>query len=144
MLSLDGLKASMRHLFTAGSMPAGDAVGAWIRSYTPYAQAALAGGTVPTAPLVAPPASGDFLTALDGALRGMWMSVAWAGPGLIGKTAVVPPVQPFITANFGELLGSRDPERALAAIAQSIHTYTLSITVTVVTATGAATVVTLA
>lgn len=145
MLSPLRLRDALRHIYEPATMPsAGDAVSDWVRSYIVYANDALAGGTKLVSPLVPQGGAGDFLVALDGALRSTWMSAAWVGPGLTGVTTTVPPLAPFMMQNASRLIGSLDREAALAAIAQSIHTYTLSITVTVTTAAGVTSVVTLA
>lgn len=145
MLSPAALRSSLADLFRPESMPAGDvksAVAGWISRYAVYAQSANAGPAILTAPLVAPaPVGSDFVSALDSSLRAMWMAAVWAGPGVVGTTAVVPPVGPSLLANSGILIDSSDPQQAVSLIADSIHTYTLSITVTLVPVTGTPTVV---
>lgn len=144
MLSPLRLRDALRPLYTPGTMPADDPVLEWVEAYARYANDALAGPTKLASPLITQGTAGDFLTALDMALRTAWMKAAWVGPGLVGVTTLVPPIGPFLLQNAPALLSSYDREAALAAIAQSIHTYTLSITVTVTTASGVSTVVTLA
>lgn len=139
MLSVERLKDALRPLFTPGTMPT-DALDAWTRAYAVYAADAVAGPTMPASPPVPPPASGDFLTALDGAIRGMWMGVSWVGPGATGVTTLVPDLRPALMVNASRIDGRISSEEALDAIVQSIHTYTLSITVTVSTASGVGTV----
>lgn len=116
-----------------------EAIDSWAKAYASYAQSAIAGGTLPAA--LAPAAvPGKFFDALDQTLKAMWMATAWAGPGLTGTTAVVPPLSPALEAVGKSQLNNRDPEKALSAIADALHTYTLGITVTVVTAAGVASV----
>lgn len=140
MLSPDQLSESLRPLFTPGTMPVGSPIDVWARAYVGYAQDATAGPALLTSPLVLPPASGDFLSGLDEVLRGTWMSAIWAGPGVTGVTSIVPGLAPFFMESSGILVGSLDRELALTAIVKSIHTYTLSITVVLTSATGVATV----
>jgi hypothetical protein len=140
-VSADVLKSALRPLFSPSGMPksALEALDLWAKAYASYAQSAIAGGTFP-APLVPSAVSGPFFDALDQALRVMWMATAWAGPGLGGTTAVVPPLSLVLIAVGAGQLRNRDPEKALSAIVDALHTYTLGITVTVVTAAGAASV----
>jgi hypothetical protein len=144
MLSPLRLRDSIRPFYDPKTMPTGDVVLAWVRAYVVYANDALAGATKLAVPLVPQGASGNFPVAIDMALRSTWLAASWVGPGLTGKTTLVPPFVPFLLQHASTLIANRDAEAALAAIAQSIHTYTLSITVTVVTAAGAASVVPLA
>lgn len=141
------LKEGLRPLFDPSGMPRGpvpDAVFTWITAYCGYAQSASAGGTVPATlvPLRGP--IGTFADSLDSALRVMWGAVAWTGPGLIGKTLLVPPLQGFLSPVSARLIGSRDPSLALSLITDALHTYTLSITVAVVTPSGVTVTVPLA
>lgn len=144
MLSLSRLKTALLPLYVPATMPKSDAIGAWARAYATYASDVVAGPTKPASPPVPPPASGDFLTGLDGVIRSMWMTVAWVGPGVTGVTALVPDIRPVLLVNSTRMAERLDQQAALDAIAQSIHTYTLSITVTVTTAAGVTSVVTIA
>ncbi len=139
-LSREVLRDALAPLFSPATMPASDAASAWLRAYAGYAQDAIAGGAVLALPLVIPPVAGEFLQAFDTGLRSMWMSAIWVGPGLTGTTAVVPPVIPSLLENSATLILSRDPVSGLEALATSIHTYTLSITVAIVLAAGTAVV----
>jgi len=134
------LRNALAPLFVPATMPRGDmqsCVQQWVSAYASYASAAIAGGLLPAA-IVPTTASGpDFFTALDQALRQMWMAVAWAAPGLVGVTTVVPPLQPFLVASAPTIFASSDPQLAPTLIADALHTYTLSIVVTVTPATGA-------
>lgn len=126
-------------------MPKGgvlDAVKEWTTAYAKYGKSAIAGGTLPS-PLEPSGASGRFSDALDFALRKMWMGVAWTGPALVGTTLLVPPLSPILETLAKTLLKSRDPAQALSLIADTLHTYTLSITVTVTPPTGASAIVSL-
>lgn len=146
MLSRDVLKQGLSPLFDSRTMPRGgvpDAISFFLRGYVPYAQQATALGTLPS-PLIAEPQDGDYLTALDSSLRAMWMAVAWAGPGLVGTTAVVPPIQPFLTAIAPVIIGVTDADRSLSLIVEAVHTYTLSITVAVTPPSGTPAIVPLA
>lgn len=132
------LVESIRPLFHPETMPGGavsDAVRQWITAYVRYAGAAIAGGTTPSG-LIPGGSSGRFSAALDQALRTMWMAAAWIGPGLTGTTLLVPPLVPALEAVGSILILSRSPEQALSLIADALHTYTLSITVTVVPPSG--------
>lgn len=145
MLSIQRLRESLRPLFTPGTMPGKDAATRWLSAYTAYANDAVAGVTQLAAPLVPREVTGDFLVGLDGALMSTWMNAAWVSLGATGVTTFVPPFAPYLLSSSAVLLRrSTDPQQALTAIAQSIHTYTLSITVTVTTASGVTTVVPLA
>lgn len=138
------LRTALAPLFDPSGMPTGDPVAAWTQAYVKYAAAAIAGGTAPTT-LEAGTATGpDFFTALDLALRTMWTAVAWVGPGLTGTTLLVPPLQPLIVPSAPAIIASSDPQVALSLIVAGLHTYTLSITVTVVPASGTPSVVPLA
>lgn len=120
-------------------MPRGDLRGcvlAWTTAYVTYAAGAIAGGLLPAAIVPVGADGPDFFTALDSALRQMWMAVAWASPGLTGVTTVVPPLQPLLAAPSATLFASSDPQLAPTLIADALHTYTLSIVVTVTPATG--------
>lgn len=138
----NALREGIRPFFSKAGMPvsAASAIGDWSRAYATYAQAAIAGGTLP--PLLVPaPTAGPFFDALDQTLRLMWMAVIWTGPGLVGTTTSVPSLSPILRAVGVNLLGSRDPDQALSAITDALHTYTLGVTVTVTTAAGASLVV---
>ncbi len=113
-----------------------DVIRMWSQAYCRYAQAAVAGGTLPAGLIPQATDGPDFFTALDQSLRTVWMAVAWAGPGLVGTTLLVPPLLPFLLGPSATLFTSPDPQLALSLIADALHTYTLSITVTVVPATG--------
>lgn len=140
-VSADALRSALRPLFSPSGMPgsAAAAIDSWAKAYASYAKSAIAGGTVP-AVLSPVPVPGRFFDAIDQTLGSMWMGVPWAGPGLIGATSVVPPLSPVLQAVGIGLLADRNPERALSAIADALHTYTLGITVTVVTAAGVSSV----
>ena len=144
-LAKAALLESLRPLFQPKTMPSGgvsDAVRQWVSAYIAYAEKATAGGTVPS-PLVPGGASGRFSVALDQALRTMWMAAAWTGPGLAGTTLLVPPLVPLLETVGTTLLKSRDQGQALSLISDALHTYTLGITVTVVTPPGASVIVSL-
>ena len=140
-VSSDALKSAIRPLFKPSSMPKSAliAVDSWAKAYASYAQAAIAGGTIPAtlAPVAVP---GPFFEALEQTLMAMWLATAWAGPGLVGVTLFVPPLAVVLRNVGAGLLGNRDPEKALSAIADALHTYTLAVTVTVTTAVGATSV----
>ena len=139
----DALSNSLRSFFDPKTMPKGgvsETVRQWVTAYAAYGQAAIAGGTLPS-PLVPGGADGRFDVALDQALRTMWMGVAWTGPALVGVTLLVPPLVPALEAVGATLLTSRDPAQALSLITDALHTYTLSITVTVTPAAGTPVVV---
>lgn len=139
----DSLSSSLRPFFDPRTMPRGgvaDTVRQWVTAYAVYGQTAIAGGTLPS-PLTPGAADGRFSVALDRALRAMWMGVAWIGPALVGSTLLVPPLTPALEGIGAILLSSRDPAQALSLITDALHTYTLSITVTVTPATGTPVVV---
>ncbi len=136
MLSKQALEDAIRPLFQPDTMPKDDAVGHWVRAYASYAQAAVAGVAALAAPLSAQSAAGPFPAAFDAALRTMWMSAAWVGPGVTATTSVVPPVLPFFAAAIPVLMATYDRAQAPTLIAEALHTYTLSITVSVVPASG--------
>lgn len=136
MLSKSTLEQSLRPLFDPPTMPREDVVGAWCRAIIPYAQAAIAGPVALVAPLSPVSLNGDFLSSLDVALRTMWTSAVWAGPAVTAVTTLVPPVAPFVMASAPVLIVNSDPELGRKLIAEAIHTYTLSIVVTVTPATG--------
>lgn len=141
-LSRDALTNSIRPLFDPETMPRGpveDAVRQWTVAYVRYATSAVAGGAVPSG-LIPIGSSGRFSVALDQALRTMWMAALWAGTGLAGTTLLVPPLVPALEAVGAILIASRSPDQALSLIADALHTYTLSITVTLVPPTGTPTV----
>lgn len=124
-------------------MPGTDPLGAWMTAYVTYAQAAVAGPVTLAAPLTT--VSGPFTyDVLDSALRTMWTAAVWVGPGVSAVTTAVPPVQPFLQALAPSLLSSFDVELAPTLIAEALHTYTLSIVVTVTPATGTPFVATVA
>lgn len=133
------LKDAISPLFKPSGMPTGqvpDAVRQWVTAYTKYGKDAIAGGTLPSAlsPVAGP--AGKFFDSLDAALRVMWTAVAWTGPSLVGTTLLVPPLSPILAPVASLLIKSRDPELALTLITDALHTYTLSITVSVVPPTG--------
>ncbi len=136
MLVKAELRQAMRPLFEPGTMPSDDPVGDWVKAYAVYAQKAIAGPVALSAPLVPSTAGGQFIVGFDAALRKMWMSAVWVGPGVTALTSVVPPVQPFILALAPTLITSFDREQAATLIAEALHTYTLSIVVSVVPASG--------
>jgi hypothetical protein len=136
VLSKERLRSALDPLFRGSTMPTDNAVGDWCRAYAEYAGDATAGVAVLAAPLESFGVPGPFLDALDQALRTMWMSAVWTGIGVTAATSLVPPVQPFISAVSPALLSSYDPDFGLTLIAEALHTYTLSITVSVVPASG--------
>ncbi len=136
MLLKGDLRQAMRHLFEPGTMPSDDPVRDWCTAYALYGQKALAGVAALSSPLVPGSAGGEFLDALDSAMRKMWMSAVWVGPGVTAATSVVPPLQPFLIALAPSLITSYDRELAPTLIAEALHTYTLSIVVSVVPASG--------
>lgn len=124
-------------------MPKGDVTSAtkeWAAAYASYASAAMAGPAAIAAPLLAVGFPGRFSTALDASLRTMWMAAPWVGPAVVGVTLFVPPLVPILESLGASLITVSDPERALTVIADALHTYTLGITVTLTTATGASVV----
>lgn len=135
-LTSAALRQAIRPLFDQASMPSSDAVGAWCRVYAPYVRDVIAGPVTLSAPLTPGSGSGTFFDALDAALRTMWTSAAWVGPGVTAVTTLVPPLQPLLLALSPTLLASFDPEQAASLIAEALHTYTLSIVVTVTPASG--------
>lgn len=137
MLLKADLKQVMKPLFDPRSMPSDDPVGDWCKAYAIYAQKAMAGAVALSAPLVPSSVAGQFYVALDAALRKMWMTAIWIGPGVTAVTAVVPPVMPFLMALAPALISTFDPELAPSLIAEALHTYTLSIIVSVIPPTGA-------
>jgi hypothetical protein len=134
------LKDAISPLFRPKTMPTGgvpQAVRDWLAAYVRYGQDAVAGGTAPAALLAPIPGpDGRFADSLDSALRTMWTAVTWVGPGLTGTTLLVPPLAPILEGVAAVLIKSRDPEQALSLITNALHTYTLSITVTVVPPSG--------
>ena len=131
------LRQGIRHLFDSDSMPSSDAIGTWVAAYIPYAQAAVAGAAALSSPL--PKTVGDgplFFDQLDSALRTMWTGAVWAGPALTAVTTLVPPLQPFLATAISTLTTSYDREQAATLIAEALHTYTLSVVVTVTPASG--------
>lgn len=136
MLSKQALRDAIRPLFQIDTMPTDDPVGDWCRAYSSYAQSATAGVAALAAPLVAGSASGQFSTALDASIRAMWMSAVWVGPAITAVTSVVPPLMPFLLAVAPTLNVSYDRELGPTLIADALHTYTLSIIVSVVPASG--------
>lgn len=130
------LRQAMRSLFDSNTMPTGDPLGDWMRAYVSYAQSGIAGPVALAQDLVV--GSGPFtLDVLDAALRTMWTAAVWAGPGVTAVTSLVPPVQPLLLAIAPTLNASYDVELAPTLIAEALHTYTLSVVVTVTPATGA-------
>lgn len=136
MLDAGNLRAALRPLFDPASMPSANALGVWVRSYAEYAKTAIAGPVALAAPLSSP-ASGPFtFAALDSALQTMWMAAIWVGPGVTAVTTAVPPLTPLLVALAPSLIVSYDTELAPTLIAEALHTYTLSVVVTVTPATG--------
>lgn len=140
------LRDSIASFFDSRTMPTGpvpSVVQQWATAYAKYGIAANAGPTLPIS-LIAPPGPVDqFSASLDSALRAMWMSVAWVGPSLIGTTLIVPPLNPILDAVSTQLIKSRDRELALSLITNALHTYTLGITVSIVSPIGATVIATL-
>jgi hypothetical protein len=143
MLAKSELKQAMQHLFDPASMPADNSVADWCRSYAKYAQKAMAGAVVLASPLVPQSSAGKFLPSLDVALKAMWMSAVWVGPGVTAVTSVVPSVQPFLAGLAPVLVTSFDRGLAATLIADALHTYTLSIVVSVIPPTGTPILITL-
>jgi hypothetical protein len=137
MLSAGALRAAVGGFFSPAGMPRVAAVSKWAAAYASYAQSAVAGGTTLTGPL-SPAAveTGDFFADLDSTLRAMWMSATWVGPGLTGTTASVPSLSAALRSNGSRLVRSSDPGLALQLTTDALHTYTLSIIVTVVSPAG--------
>lgn len=136
MLIKSELRQALRPLFEPGTMPSANPVGDWCKAYATYAQKAMAGVVALAAPLVPSSAPGQFHAAFDAALRKMWMTAVWVGPGVTAVTAVVPPVIPFLVALAPALNSTFDRELAPTLIAEALHTYTLSIVVSVIPPTG--------
>lgn len=135
MLAVATLRSSLAPLFDGPTMPSTAAVSRWLDAYIPYASNAIAGGTVPT--LLKPPSGeGDFFTGLEAALLQLWTTAVWAGPGLTGITTFIPPLAPVLIAAGAQLIASTDASFGLHLLAESLHTYTLSIVVTITTASG--------
>lgn len=136
MLSADALRGQIRPLFDPDTMPGPDPVLAWTKAYSAYAQTVLAGPVALAAPLAPVGGDGQFFDALEAALRSMWMTAAWVGPGVTASTTSVPPLRPLLDSLSPEIISSYDRELAPSLIAEAIHTYTLSIVVTVVPSSG--------
>lgn len=136
MLIAGTLRSTMRPIFEPATMPADDPVRSWCTAYATYAQTAFAGTLLLAGPLTVVSSGGPFYDALDTSLRTMWMSARWIGPGLTGMTSIVPSVKPFLAAVAPSLLASYDRELAPTLIAEALHTYTLSIIVSVVPPVG--------
>jgi hypothetical protein len=143
MLSRASLRQGIRSLFEPGTMPSDDVAGPWCSAYASYAVGALAGPVTLVGSLVPVSGKGPFFDILDSSFRAMWMSAVWAGPGVTAITTVVPPLQPSLQALIPQLMTSFDRELGPSLIAEAIHTYTLSIIVTVTPATGTPFTVTL-
>ncbi len=144
MLSKDLLRSSLQSFFDPATMPKGDVPQVmlqWGAAYARYANLATAGVAVLAVPLIPAPASGPFFQAMDWSLRTMWMTAKWIGPGVAGTTTTVPSIVPSLLRNSNVLMQSRDPQQALSLIVEALHTYTLSVTVTLVTAAGTPTIV---
>ena len=138
-LEPDSLRNAISRFFYPATMPTGrvpDAVLQWTTAYASYAQKAVAGGTVPSVLVPAVGPDGKFFDSFDSALRTMWNAVAWTGPSLVGTTLLVPPLSPILDIVAATLIKSREPQLALSLITNALHTYTLSITVSVVSPTG--------
>lgn len=137
-LAASDLRREIRSLFDPSGMPSSGAVEAWVRSYSRYAQSAAAGGAVTLgSPLSAViPNGSSFFDQLDSALRSLWTSAVWVGPGVTAVTTAVLPLQPFITPVSSALNVSFDRELAATLIAEALHTYTLSVVVTITPASG--------
>ena len=137
------LRNSIKGFFDPPGMPSGgasDAVLQWAKAYCLYAQSATAGLTRPAELIpVASPQVGTFIDVLDSCLRQMWMSVLWSGPALTGTTASIPSLASVMDPVFPVLNRTRDAGQALSLITESLHTYTLGITVFIVSASGAIT-----
>ncbi len=144
MLSKEFLRASLSPFFRAETMPRGsvaECVRQWGVAYAGYANFATAGVAKLTLPLNPIGVGGQFFQAIDTSFRTMWMTANWIGPGVTGTTATVPPLVPILSANAQTLMQSRDPQQALTLIVEALHTYTLSVTVALVTAAGTPTTV---
>lgn len=136
MLTSAGLRAAIRPLFDPPTMPAADPLGGWMKAYASYAQDAIAGPVVLASPLVTQGTGLFTFDILDAALRAMWTAAAWIGPGVTAATTLVPPLSPLLLALTPTLVASYDPELAPTLIAEALHTYTLSVVVTVTPASG--------
>lgn len=142
-LTSAALRGAISSLFEQGTMPYDDAIFSWIKAYSSYTDGVIAGPVLLATPLV-PSAHGEFsFDALDAALRSLWMSAVWVGPGVVAVTSLVPPVQPFLAALTTTLNASFDRDLAPTLLSEALHTYTLSIAVTVTPATGTPFIVTL-
>jgi hypothetical protein len=131
------IKRAIAPLFTKDGMPSEDPIGKWCTAYADAVKTVLAGPVKLAAGLVPQHGGGDgFFGKLDAAFRTMWMSAVWVGPGVTAVTTVVPPLQPFLLALTPALITSFDRDIAPSLIAEALHTYTLSITVTVTPPTG--------
>jgi hypothetical protein len=131
------IRQAIAPLFKQDGMPSDDPVGKWCSAYADAVKAVIAGPVKLAAGLVPQHGGGPgFFVLLDTAFRTMWMSAAWVGPGVTAVTAVVPPLIPFLTALSPALMVSFDSELAPSLIAEALHTYTLSITVTITPPTG--------
>ena len=133
------LRDSISGFFAASGMPTGgvsDAAHQWALAYVRYAKTAIAGGTSPVSLSPSPGQSTRFSDCLDSELRVMWNAAAWIGPSLTGKTLFVPSLSAALESTGKRLNMSRDPGLALSLITDVLHTYTLSITVTVTPPTG--------
>lgn len=136
MLSKELLRSSLADMFDPASMPREDAVGQWVNRYLPYARMANAGPAlvVQISPIVIQTL--DFFSSLDASLSATWQTCIWAGLGVTGVTSVVPPLSPSLLSIGSSLIASQDPGLGLQLITEAIHTYTLSIVVTVLSAAG--------
>jgi len=146
MLDRGLLSRSLSHLFRPKTMPKGPppaAVMEWASAYSAYGNAAMAGATVHTPLVPGPGPNGNFFDSMDSAFRSMWMGVAWTGPSLVGTTLFVPSLSSILLAASREIDGSRDPDFALSFITDALHTYTLSITVSIVPPSGTPAIVSL-
>lgn len=131
------IRKAIAPLFTKEGMPSDDPIGKWCAAYADAVKAVIAGPVKLAAGLVPQHGAGDgFFGLLDAAFRTMWTTAVWVGPGVTAVTAVVPPLQPFLLALSPALMVSFDPELAPTLFAAALHTYTLSITVTITPPTG--------
>jgi hypothetical protein len=117
-------------------MPTFDPLGDWIRAYSQYASVGVAGPAVLAVPLTSAAVGQFTIQGFSRALMEMWTAAVWVGPGVTAVTSVVPPFEPLLIALTPTLNVSYDPELAPTLIAKALHTYTLSVVVTVTPATG--------
>lgn len=135
-LSAADLRRIMKPLFEPQTMDTSDPLGAWVRAYSKYASRGVAGPVALATPLTSA-LSGPFtISTFSTAVTQMWTNAAWTGPGVTAVTTLIPPLDPILLSLAPTLVASYDPELAPTLIAEALHTYTLSVVVTVTPATG--------